>query len=181
MDIAGCHPDDLLYCPLSAGWHNIIWILSYPDELVPDRISSGWVTANSLCHPGDIHDYHLMSSGWLTWCCYLIRMSYGNIIMSSGWHTLLFLSHPDKIANFDFSQHVMALQRFCSLSAHYQEHEETKFSMLAYRLYHRDLIAIFHYMYMGTATGNLVDTKRHVVCIGVERHTYASVNWVIIG
>ena len=39
-------------------------------------------------------------------------MSYGNVIMSSRWHTLPFLSHPDEIANFDFPHHAMALQRF---------------------------------------------------------------------
>ena len=32
--------------------------------------------------------------------------------MSSGWHTLPFLSHPDEIANFEFSQHAVALQHF---------------------------------------------------------------------
>ena len=35
---------------------------------------------------------------------FLIRMIHGNIIMSSGWHTFLFLSHLD-----DLSQHVVAL------------------------------------------------------------------------
>ena len=32
--------------------------------------------------------------------------------MSSGWHTLPLSSHPDEIANFDFPQHAVALQRF---------------------------------------------------------------------
>ena len=45
---------------------------------------------------------------------YLIRMSYDNVIMSSGWHTLPFLSHPDEIVNFDFPHHAVALQRFRS-------------------------------------------------------------------
>ena len=53
-----------------------------------------------------------MSSGWLNWGWFLIRMSYGNVIMSSGWDTLPFLSHPDEIANFDFPHHAVALQRF---------------------------------------------------------------------
>ena len=53
-----------------------------------------------------------MSSGWLNWGWFLIRMSYGNVIMSSGWDTPPFLSHPDEIANFDFPQHAVALQRF---------------------------------------------------------------------
>ena len=76
-----------------------------------DEISSGWVTANSLCHPDDIL-FHFMSSGWLNWCWFLIQMSYGNVIISSGWDTLPFLSHPDEIANFDFPHHAVALQRF---------------------------------------------------------------------
>ena len=48
-----------------------------------------------------------MSSGWL-WD--LIWMSYCISVMSSGWHTLPLLSHADEIANFDFSQHAVALQ-----------------------------------------------------------------------
>ena len=55
-----------------------------------------------------------MSSGWLNWAWYLIRMSYGSVIMSSGWDTLPVLSHPDEIANFDFPHHAVALQRFRS-------------------------------------------------------------------
>ena len=53
-----------------------------------------------------------MSSGWLSRNRYLIRMSYDNVIMSSGWHGLPFLSHPDEIANFHFPHHAVALQRF---------------------------------------------------------------------
>ena len=85
--------------------------ICHPDDLPGVGISSGWVTANSLCHPDDII-FHFMSSGWLNWGWFLIRMSYGNVIMSSGWDTLPFLSHPDEIANFDFPQHAVALQRF---------------------------------------------------------------------
>ena len=88
-----------------------------------------------------------MSSGWLTWRWYIIRMSYGKFIMSSGWHalpfcvirmnwgwflirsygsvimssgwnTLPFLSHPDEIANFDFPHHAVALQRFRITRSH---------------------------------------------------------------
>ena len=87
--------------------------ICHPDDLPGVGISSGWVTANSLCHPDDIL-FHFMSSGWLNWGWFLIRMSYGNVIMSSGWDTLPFLSHPDEIANFDFPQHAVALQRFRS-------------------------------------------------------------------
>ena len=53
-----------------------------------------------------------MSSGWLRRNRYLIRMSYDNVIMSSGWHRLPSLSHPDEIVNFDFPHHAVALQRF---------------------------------------------------------------------
>ena len=104
------HPDDLAIHSISSGWL-IADALCHPDDLAGVGISSGWVTANSLCHPDDML-FHLMSSGWLKWGWYLIRMNYGNVIMSPGWHTLPFLSHPDEIANFDFSQHTVALQRF---------------------------------------------------------------------
>ena len=90
--------------------------ICHPDDLPGVGISSGWVTANSLCHPDDIL-FHFMSSGWLNWGWFLIRMSYGNVIMSSGWDTLPFLSHPDEIANFDFPQHAVALQRFRNTEA----------------------------------------------------------------
>ena len=115
-----CHPDDLLGVGISSGWvtanslchpDDILFHLCRPDDLPDIGISSGWVTANSLCHPDDML-FHFMSSGWLNWGWFLIRMSYGNVIMSSGWDTLPFLSHPDEIANFDFPQHAVALQRF---------------------------------------------------------------------
>ena len=104
------HPDDLAIPSISSGWL-IVDALCHPDDLPGVGISSGWVTANSLCHPDDIL-FHFMSSGWLNWGWFLIRMSYGNVIMSSGWDTLPFLSHPDEIANVDFPQHAVALQRF---------------------------------------------------------------------
>ena len=104
------HPDDLAIPSISSGWL-IVNALCHPDDLPGVGISSGWVTANSLCHPDDIL-FHFMSSGWLNWSWFLIRMSYGNVIMSSGSDTLPFLSHPDEIANFDFPQHAVALQRF---------------------------------------------------------------------
>ena len=105
------HPDDLGISSISSGWL-IVDTLCHPDDLPDVGISSGWVTANSLCHPDDIH-FHFMSSGWLNWGWFLIRMSYGNVIMSSGWDTRPFLSHPDEIANFDFPHYAVALQRFC--------------------------------------------------------------------
>ena len=120
-DVALCHPDEitkiwsLSYSDYSAipsispGWL-LVDALCHPDDLAGVGISSGWVTANPLCHPDD-KLFHLMSSGWLNWGWYLIRMIYGNVIMSSGWDTLTFLSHLDEIANFDFPQHAVALQR----------------------------------------------------------------------
>ena len=84
------------------------------DELAPGRISSGWLLNTAVCHPDDI-SYHHMSSGWLSRNRYLIRMSYDNVIMSSGWHRLPFVSHPDEIVNFDFPHHAVALQRFRTL------------------------------------------------------------------
>ena len=86
-------------CIMSSGWLTWRWYLirmSYGKFIM----SSGW------------HTLPFMSSGWLTWDWFLIRISYGNVIMSSGWDTLPFLSHPDEIANFDFPQHAVALQRF---------------------------------------------------------------------
>ena len=121
-DVALCHPgeitkiwslshlDDLAIPSISPEWL-IVDASCHPDDLPGVGISSGWVTANSLCHQDDIL-FHFMSSGWLNWGWFLIRMSYGNVIMSSGWDTLPFLSHPDEIANFDFPQHAVALQRF---------------------------------------------------------------------
>ena len=141
MDITGCHPNDLRYYPISSGGHNVIWTLSHPDELDSHRISYGWlmadaschlddlagfgipsgrVTTNSLCHQDHI-PFHLMSSGWLNWGWYLIRMSYSNVVMSSGCDTLPFLSHPDDITNFDFSQHAVA--RICNYT-HYKMWDE---------------------------------------------------------
>ena len=75
--------------------------LCHLDGLAGLCISPGWVTANSLCYPDDI-PFHPMSSGWLNWDWYLIRKSYGNAIMSSGWDTLPFVSHSDEIANSIF-------------------------------------------------------------------------------
>ena len=106
--------------------------VSRPDDLWPmqDVIRMAYDVA--FCNQDEIANVIHKSSGWLSysqylirmtygqcimssrWGWYLIRMSYGNVIMSSGWHTLPFLSHPDEIANFDFPQHVVVLQRFRS-------------------------------------------------------------------
>ena len=109
------HPDDLAIPSISSGWL-IVDTLCHPDYLPGVGISSGWVTANSLCHPDDI--LHFMSSGW-GW--FLIRISYDNVVMSSGWHRLPFLSHLDEIANFDFPHHAVALQRFRTFQTHHRQ------------------------------------------------------------
>ena len=83
----------------------------HPNDLAGVGISSRWVTVNSSYHPDDIR-FQFMSSGWLNWGWYLIQMSHDNVILSSKWDTLAFLSHPDELANFDFSQHAVALQCF---------------------------------------------------------------------
>ena len=103
-----------VHCPISSGWHNVIWTLCHQDELAPGCISSGWLLDTAVCHPNDI-SYHHMSSRWLSRNWYLIRMSYDNVVMLSGWHTLPFLNHPNEIANFDFPHHAMALQRSRSM------------------------------------------------------------------
>ena len=104
------HLDESASDRVSPGWLMAV-ALCHPDYLTGDGISPGWVTTNSLCHPDDML-FHLMSFGWLNWGWYLIRMSYGNFIMSTGWDTLPFLSHPDEIANFDFPQYAVAPQCF---------------------------------------------------------------------
>ena len=133
-DVALCHPDETTK----------VWSLSLPDDLAIPSISSGWLIVDALCHPDDLpgvgissgwvtanimssgwHTFRFMSSGWLYWGWFLIRMSYGNVIMSSGWDTLPFLSHPDEIANCDFPQHAVALQRFPLLES---EESHTPFS-----------------------------------------------------
>ena len=57
MDIAGCHPYDLLYYPIWPRRHIVIWTLSHPDELNTGSISSGWLMANVICHPDDIRSF----------------------------------------------------------------------------------------------------------------------------
>ena len=83
------HPDYLDILGISSGWL-VPDALCHPDDLAGVGISSGRVTANSLYHPDDILS-HLLTSGWLNWGWYLIQMSFGNVIMSSEWHTLPFL------------------------------------------------------------------------------------------
>ena len=73
---------------MSSGWN-----------IAPGRISSGWLLTNAGCHPDDIANVIPKSSGCLSYYQYFSRMTYGRCIMSSGWHTLPFLSHPDEIAS----------------------------------------------------------------------------------
>ena len=57
-----------------------LWTLQYVSCTTYDII---------LCHPDEIINLIPKSSGWLTYCQYLIRMTYGQCIMSFGWHTPL--------------------------------------------------------------------------------------------
>ena len=83
----------------AALWDEIteIWSLSHPDDLAIPSISSGWFIVYALCHLDDLPGVGI-SSGLVT----------ANSLC------LPFLSHPDEIANFDFPQHAVALQRFHS-------------------------------------------------------------------
>ena len=104
-------PGRLAILPYVIRVRSLMWSISHPDDLTTGSISSEWLMDTALCHPDDI-SYHHMSCGWLRWHWSLIRISYDNVIMSSGWHAFPFLSHPDEIANFDFPQHAVAFQRF---------------------------------------------------------------------
>ena len=75
-----------------------------------------------------------MSSGWYIIPPYVIRMSYDNVNLSSGWHTLPLLSHPDEIANFDFPQHAVALQRF---RTNQRKHQSSASLAFVHGIYHR--------------------------------------------
>ena len=90
---------DSMILPYPIRWHNIIWIVSHPDELAPGRISSGWLKSTAVCHP-ESYDSALChtdeinllipkSSGWLSYRQYLIRTTYGHCRMSTGWLTKL--------------------------------------------------------------------------------------------
>ena len=95
------HPDALAIPSISSRWLKA-YALSHPDDLAGVGITSEWFTANSVCHSGDIL-FYLMSSGRLNWSWYLIRMSYSNVNMSSGWDTRTFWRHHD----FGFPQHAL--------------------------------------------------------------------------
>ena len=74
MANALCHSDDLRFYPMLSGRHDVIWTLSHPDKLAPDRISSDdlWpmlyvirMTYHTIiCHPDDSADVGI-SSGWV--------------------------------------------------------------------------------------------------------------------
>ena len=94
------HVDFLMIHVIYCGFTHYVFYAKYfvrNDEIklwnqTIGSISSGWRMYTAVCHADNI-SYHHMSSGWLSWSWYLIRMSYDNVIMSSGWHTLPFLSH----------------------------------------------------------------------------------------
>ena len=58
----------------SLSWRWNLIRMSY-DKFI---MSSGWHALQLLSHPDDIR-FHLMSSGWLNWCLYLIQVSYSEI------------------------------------------------------------------------------------------------------
>ena len=99
------------YCSMSSGWLSIFSCLIRMTKRHLNPKSSGWVSSWQYLIRMTF-GHCSMSSGWHIIPPYVIRMSYDNVIMSSGWHTLQLLSHPDEIANFDFPQHAVALQRF---------------------------------------------------------------------
>ena len=102
------------YCRMSSDEMTYDIVLSHPDDIT----SSGWVSSWSYLIRMT-YGYCSTSSSWHIIRQYIIRMTYrnwyiirmchNNVIMSSGWHTLPFLSHPDEITNFDFPQHAVAL------------------------------------------------------------------------
>ena len=132
MNNTGCLPDDLWCWPMSSGWDNYIdpyvirmtslSAVSHLDDLWSMHYVIRMTYLALVCHPDGLRQMHYVirmtySSIFclpddLTEVWNLIRMSYGNVIMSSRWDTLPFSSHPDEIANFDFPQHAVTLQRF---------------------------------------------------------------------
>ena len=125
------HPDDLTVGTFSPGWVNY-WQYLIRMTYGYCRMSSGWLSIFSYLTRMTQRHWKPKSSGWVSSWQYLIRMTFGhcsmssgwhiippyvirhydNVIMPSGWHTLSLLSHPNEIANFDFPQHAVALQRF---------------------------------------------------------------------
>ena len=81
---------------ISSGWHTMLLILmtelrvtSHPDDLSSMQYVVQMTYHITLCHPDDLAEV-CISSEWIT---------VGGLIMSSGWHTLPILSHPDEIAD----------------------------------------------------------------------------------
>ena len=99
MNIPGCHPDDLRYCPISPWWHNVIWTLCHTDKLAPGRISSGWLKCAAVCHPDEITNWILKSSRWLNYCQYLIRMTFNYCPYLIRMTKFLVVSHPDELTD----------------------------------------------------------------------------------
>ena len=131
MANAWSHPDDLHCRPVSSGWHNVIWIISRPDELGHSRISSVWLMDIAVCHPDDLR-YCPMSSAWhdVIWTikhpdelassrisseCYMSNavchpdhLRYCPI--SSGWHLIWSISHPHELAPDSISSRWRSMQ-----------------------------------------------------------------------
>ena len=113
MNIAGCHPDDLIYYPISSGRHNIIWNLSHPGDYTIGSISSRWLMANVLCHPDDMRSFP-KSSGWhkISWTvCHLDEIVPDCI--SSGWLMAGTLCHPDDLAGVVISSEWVMTNSLC--------------------------------------------------------------------
>ena len=89
--------------PLSSGWQNVIWTLSHPNESVHDRISSGWLMSDALCHPVEL--VYVPHPDELRQIHYVIRMTHSSILrlpvdfaqvaIPPGWITANSLCHLD--------------------------------------------------------------------------------------
>ena len=91
------HPDELAIGSISSGWL-MPNVLCHPDDITEFRVSHPddfWWMQDVirmtydvvLCHPDDIRNF-TKSSGWVSYWQYLIRMTYAQCIMSSGWHNV---------------------------------------------------------------------------------------------
>ena len=58
-----CHPDGSRCCPMSSGWHNVIWTLSRMSYFL------------AVSHPDDLWPMQYISSGWDIKPQYAVRMT----------------------------------------------------------------------------------------------------------
>ena len=122
--IEGCHrwssrPSYRLISHTDDLWpmQYVIWMkhhatACHPDEFAGADIPYGWLMANVVCHLDETPCHH-MSPGWVGWGWYLIRMTYCQRSMSSGWHTmppyvfwmswLGLISHRDELRHFYYA------------------------------------------------------------------------------